>query len=308
MTLDAFKLHHKVLTDYSDYVQSFLNIRDPEIRAVIDRELDQGRLWPKPLLQLNPAYESAGTVADLVREGVLHPDCGRILLDKSGNSFRLHWHQQEAIKLAAHREPYVVTTGTGSGKSMTYLIPIIDHILRNDPARHTVRAVIVYPMNALINSQLEAIRVLSKNMTPFPIRFDRYTGQESDAEKQRILNDPPHILLTNYVMLELMLTRARERVMFEKTMGAPDLSFLVLDELHTYTGRQGADVDADPAVARTCQQSEPDVCRHQCNDGRRWHAAQPAPTSSCRGPEAVWRHGQARQRDRRASETDGTAC
>src|SRR5205085_6512849 len=64
--------------------------------------------------------------------------------------------------------------------------------------------------------------------------------QESDTQKREIQNNPPHILLTNYVMLELMLTRPEERPFVEAASSA--LQFLVLDELHTYRGRQGADV------------------------------------------------------------------
>ena len=71
-----------------------------------------------------------------------------------------------------------------------------------------------------------------------PVTFERYTGQESDEDRQRIIANPPDILLTNYVMLELILTRTTERRMLASKM----LQFLVLDELHTYRGRQGADV------------------------------------------------------------------
>ena len=96
-------------------------------------------------------------------------------------------------------------------------------------------------MNALANSQL---RELQKFLTigypegP-PVTFDRYTGQESAEDRARIIADPPDILLTNYVMLELVLTRPRDRGLIDAARG---LWFLVLDELHTYRGHQGADV------------------------------------------------------------------
>lgn len=70
--------------------------------------------------------------------------------------------------------------------------------------------------------------------------FARYTGQDSEEERNRILRDRPDIILTNYVMLDLLLTRDKERGNFLKA--TRDLRFLVLDELHTYRGRQGADV------------------------------------------------------------------
>ena len=68
-----------------------------------------------------------------------------------------------------------------------------------------------------------------------PVRFARYTGQENDEEKKEIVANPPDILLTNYVMLELILTRTSEQQLIEAAKG---LRFLVLDELHTYRGRQ----------------------------------------------------------------------
>jgi ATP-dependent helicase YprA (DUF1998 family) len=133
-----------------------------------------------------------------------------------------------------------VTTGTGSGKSLTYLVPIYDHILRNHPERHQVRAIIVYPMNALINSQFKALLEFAAQAGNSVVRFNKYTGQERDEERQRIQDDPPHILLTNYVMLEYMLLRPAERHFTDRATA--NLEFLVLDELHTYRGRQGADV------------------------------------------------------------------
>src|SRR5207253_3470642 len=93
-----------------------------------------------------------------------------------------------------------------------YLIPIVDHVLRNQPEEGKVRAIIVYPMNALINSQEQALLRFMENLPSgsAPFRVRRYTGQESHSEKAEIRANPPHILLTNYVMLELMLTRPGE--------------------------------------------------------------------------------------------------
>ncbi|MFO0174908.1 MAG: DEAD/DEAH box helicase, partial [Aphanizomenon sp.] len=123
---------------------------------------------------------------------------------------------------------YVLTTGTGSGKSMTYVVPIFNDLLRH-PEIQGVRAILVYPMNALINSQEEEIKKFLNNVPNTHIRVAKYTGQESLNTKTEIQNNPPHILLTNYVMLELMLSRTHE----EKLVASPELKFLVLDELHT---------------------------------------------------------------------------
>ena len=238
--MDAFGLRGQVVGDYSAYIQSFLTILDPQIREFVDSRLAEGLLWPDPLIQLSPAYQAAETIDELARAGIVHPTTAALFRAR-GSSLRLHHHQRSALDLAAQGAHYVVTTGTGSGKSLTFLLPIVDHVLRNQPARGGVRAIIVYPMNALINSQEESLKRYAANLPhETPITFRRYTGQERDAEKAEIRANPPHILLTNYVMLELMLTRPEEHVFLESVGTA--LQFLVLDELHTYRGRQGADV------------------------------------------------------------------
>ncbi|NJP07392.1 MAG: DEAD/DEAH box helicase [Chloroflexaceae bacterium] len=235
--MDIFALRDHIISQYTDYTRSFLSIRHPQIAEFVQNEMQQGRLWPEALIQLSPAYENDQTVAELAQHGVLHPRCADIF-----QSIRLYRHQRDAIALAGQRQPFVVTTGTGSGKSLTYIIPIVDHVLRHQPENGRVRAIVVYPMNALINSQEMALQRFFDNLPPEQrtVRFARYTGQERQEEKKQIQDNPPHILLTNYVMLELMLTRPDEFRFVEH--GRADLQFIVLDELHTYRGRQGADV------------------------------------------------------------------
>ena len=239
--MNIFDLRDRVLGDYQNYVEGFLNIKDERIRDFVAQELSSGVFWPEALIQLNPSFEMGRSVSELVNQGLLDPLCEEIF-QKNGSSIRLFDHQERAISLALQRKHYILTTGTGSGKSLTYIIPIIDHILKNDPGPEKVRALIVYPMNALINSQEKAIEELLSNLGPdnSPIRFARYTGQEDAQTRENLREHPPHILLTNYVMLELMMSRPKERVFLDHTLA--NLEFLVLDELHTYTGRQGADV------------------------------------------------------------------
>ncbi len=244
--MDVFSLRNHLVDQYASYTGSFLNILDPAIRDYTHARLTEGRLWPDALIQLSPAYEQAETIAELVESGVLHPQCGAIFRaqrpDGRAESLRLYRHQRAAIDLAQAGKHYVVTTGTGSGKSLTYIVPIIDHVLRNQPENGRVRAIIVYPMNALINSQDIAIERFLANLPEGErrVRYARYTGQEREDEKRAIQQHPPHILLTNYVMLELMLTRPDEFPFVDRSRAA--LQFIVLDELHTYRGRQGADV------------------------------------------------------------------
>jgi hypothetical protein len=195
-------------------------------------------------------------VVELAQQGVLHPECARIFQAGKtedgtvcdGRPLTLHRHQREAIDAAASGASYVLTTGTGSGKSLSYIVPIVNRVLHQRDAEgptapRRVRAIIVYPMNALANSQLNELKKFLRDgygEGREPVTFARYTGQEDDEKRREIRKNPPDILLTNYVMLELMLTRPADRAsLIEMARG---LEFLVFDELHTYRGRQGADV------------------------------------------------------------------
>ncbi|MCZ7534451.1 MAG: DEAD/DEAH box helicase [Acidimicrobiia bacterium] len=102
----------------------------------------------------------------------------------------LYRHQVDAIHQARNGHNYVLTTGTGSGKSLAYMVPIVDYVLRNQGKG--TKAIIVYPMNALANSQEEELRkFLDQGVEGQSITFARYTGQESDERKKEIQDNPP---------------------------------------------------------------------------------------------------------------------
>jgi ATP-dependent helicase YprA (DUF1998 family)/very-short-patch-repair endonuclease len=255
--MDVFDLRARLVEDYASYTRSFIKIADPRITTKVDDALNGGVLWPEALLQLNPTFLPGGTIDDLVQEKVLHPECAKIFrLEKSdadltGKQLLLHTHQREAILKSKENKSYILTSGTGSGKSLTYIVPIVDHVLRTGSGRG-IQAIVVYPMNALANSQAEELKKFLENGYPEgkpPVRFKRYTGQETLAEKEDIRANPPDILLTNYLMLEFLLTRVEDR---ELVRAAQGLRFLVFDELHTYRGRQGADV---ALLIRRCRQA-----------------------------------------------------
>src|SRR6266700_1260999 len=244
--MNIFDFRDLLIGDYASYSKSFIQIRDPQINGFVRQKLEEGVLWPEPLIQLNPLFARGESIDELVAQGMLHRECVRIFrkdkseYDDRGRPLRLHKHQSDAINIARSGASYILTTGTGSGKSLAYIIPIVDYVLRNGTGRG-IQAIVVYPMNALANSQMKELEKFLRLGYPNqrgPVTFERYTGQDSDEDRQRIIANPPDILLTNYVMLELILTRATERRMLASKM----LQFLVLDELHTYRGRQGADV------------------------------------------------------------------
>lgn len=246
--MDVFRVRDKVIEDYRSFTTASIDIKDPRLKDYYQSELDRDRQWPEPWISLNPAFATGGRIDEIVSDGLLHPECDPIfrvkhhLEDPGLTPFTLHRHQRQAIEVASTGQSYVLTTGTGSGKSLAYIVPIVDYVLRK-PRAPGVKAIIVYPMNALANSQrgeLEKFLRYGYGDGREPVTFARYTGQEQGEERDRILANPPDILLTNYVMLELVLTRPDERARLVKA--AKGLQFLVLDELHTYRGRQGADV------------------------------------------------------------------
>ncbi len=248
--MDVFSFRDRVVEDYGQFSRSFTQIKAPDLRVFVDGRYGAGEYWPSPLIRLNPSFVGGGSIGTLVEEGLLHPECSRIFRwgkDRGdGVELLLHRHQREAIVIARAGGSLVVISGTGSGKSLGYMIPIINRVLeerkRGDQSKR-IRAIVIYPMNALCNSQIEELqKYLGWGYPDGPrVTFARYTGQESEEEREKIKNDPPDILLTNYVMLEYILTR--QDPLDQKVISdAQDLEFLVLDELHTYRGRQGADV------------------------------------------------------------------
>lgn len=242
--MSVFDLRERLIEDYGNFIRSFVLIKDERLRQYVDRILtDEARFWPDFLLHLSPSYERGKNVVQLAEEGLIHLEIAKIF-SIGDRPIVLYKHQEEAIKLAKEGKSYVVTSGTGSGKSLTYFIPIFDSVLRNPPRGKGVIALIIYPMNALVNSQLQSLENLKKRYEDrykrtFPIRFARYTGDTTDHERIDIQTNPPHIILTNYVMAEFFLMRPEEHKMFA---GGEGLRFLVFDEIHTYRGRQGADV------------------------------------------------------------------
>lgn len=265
--MDVFEFRDRLVGEYERFTRSFVRIACPDIKAHVDAEYNAGRFWPAPMIGLNPAFVPGGAIGKFVAEGLLHPECERIFrYDKDahgnpGTALTLHRHQEEAIRIAKRRESYVLTTGTGSGKSLAYFVPIVDDVLRRRAAGDAkgITAIVVYPMNALCNSQLEELEkylALGYPLGAPPVTFARYTGQENDEARQKLAANPPDILLTNYVMLELMLTR-HSAPDPQVVAHAKDLRFLVLDELHTYRGRQGADVAM--LVRRVRDRTNPDL-------------------------------------------------
>lgn len=245
--MNVFDLDADLIGRYESFARSFTDIRSPDLKRQIDAVYDRGHFWPEPLIGLNPHYKPGDSIEALAARG--HIDAATTHIFAAGTPrtpITLHDHQQRALAKAKLAKNYIVTTGTGSGKSLCFFVPIVERILKAkracEPQR--TRAVIIYPMNALANSQREELeRYIGGSGLPSHLKptFRRYTGQENESERKAIAAEAPDIILTNFMMLELLMTRQDETDQAViSNMGG--LEFLVLDELHTYRGRQGADV------------------------------------------------------------------
>ena len=132
--LDVFALRDSVVGEYRRFATSFTTIHAPDIRRQVDTIYAENRYWPEPLIQINPSYKRTTDVGRLVASGVLHPGCAD-LFRADGEPLSLYKHQEEAVALAADDESFVVTTGTGSGKSLCFFIPIINQVLADAAGR-----------------------------------------------------------------------------------------------------------------------------------------------------------------------------
>ena len=243
--MNVFDLDRALVSDYERFARSFTQIRAPDIRAQVEQIYATDRFWPEPLISINPHFERAPRSRSLRRRDHCTRHGPRLPRRRAADP--VHRHQAQAIAKAAQRQSFVVTTGTGSGKSLCFFMPIIDAAIRAraaGEARAHARHRHLSDERARQQPDARSSRSSSSNPgLPDRLRptFARYTGQESQEERERIREAKPDILLTNFMMLELLMTRQNEldRAVIANAQG---LDFIVLDELHTYRGRQGADV------------------------------------------------------------------
>lgn len=225
-------------------------------------------LFARPVLEaLFPYSVSGKSIKTLIDENVLHPSMKNYVADfllKDGAS--LYAHQLHAIE-ASKKRNIIVASGTGSGKTECFLYSMFNNLLLSEDAESLrepgVRILLIYPMNALVKDQLKRIVGLLKN-SPEGITVGMYTGQtpnynlhgESDLvdwekganglklvnymrSREEIRDKPPHILITNYSMMEYMMLRHADIEIFN----GEKLQAIVLDEAHLYSGDLGNDIN-----------------------------------------------------------------
>ncbi|WP_436399412.1 DEAD/DEAH box helicase [Roseobacter sp. S98] len=245
-------------------------VRAPDLARKLQTALDSLNLVRGPYVETLPDFEKARSLQALHRAGLINPEWSAMSQTKPAVWVRnMHKHQEAALLRA---DNHLVATGTGSGKTESFLFPLVDKVLKEgDLARSGVRAILVYPLNSLANDQLNRIaELLFKDLDNPGITLGRYTGQVrsnatradeastlkktptfietfgEDAEvpsewllsREEMRANPPHILITNYAMLEHILLLPTNRALLHNAQ----LSTLVLDEIHSYTGAQAIEV------------------------------------------------------------------
>lgn len=178
---------------------------------------------------------------------------------KEDYQFESHWfpyaHQYEAWQHLSQNEPrsVIVSSGTGSGKTECFLVPIFNDIAKRKSKAEGVEALFLYPLNALINSQRDRLAAWTHELGS-DVKFCLYNGETKEnmpVAKQRsqpnqqlsrkaLRDDPAQILVTNATMLEYMLVRQKDEPILAKSKGK--LRWIVLDEAHTYIGSQAAEL------------------------------------------------------------------
>lgn len=265
--LNPVILSSAIKDTFADYVATTLSIADERYADLLKAELRKdGFIAKGPYLELCDAYKTGATIRKLIVDSVMSP-----LFERYGQGFKLnrplYVHQEEAVLNAANGDNMIVTTGTGSGKTECFLMPIVNALLREQESTghldDGVRAIVIYPMNALINDQVKRLREI---FVDSDITFGVYNGNTEQTEKagqlkyrttydvepmpnERVSRDamrekPPHILITNYSMLEYMCIRPNDDAVFRNAK----LRFVVLDEAHVYKGATG--IEASMLVRR----------------------------------------------------------
>lgn len=242
--MQPFIFNQQIREEYKSYIATTFPIKNPDLAARFDAQIISNHLiWKGPYISLSSEFKEGQTITALHQQGLLHDEMLHIF-----NNWQLRYHQELAFHAISNQNNTVVATGTGSGKTEAFLIPIIDYCLKHRGVTGT-KALLMYPMNALANDQLDRIKKLLKGSG---VTFGIYTGTtpteggdnggiaEFITSRKEIQRKKPDILLTNYSMLELLLTRREDKVLFKEKQ----LQFLVLDEVHTYTGVLGTEVAA----------------------------------------------------------------
>ncbi len=260
--IDLNSMLQRLPTQAADAIVGMMRLRSTTLAQHLRSSLGAapgtpGSMLSEPFLEGAFPWLPVECGWDGVDPGLFDPRTLAVLREVS--PFAPYLHQLEAWRALGDEHPrsVIVTSGTGSGKTECFLAPILDSLVRSSGAGERslvgVRALMLYPLNALINSQEER---LSRWLSPFggAIRYCLYNGETPNvtragtgndtpwrvADRRSLRASPPPVLVTNATMLEYMLIRQIDAPILGRSQGT--LEFVVLDEAHSYVGAQAAEI------------------------------------------------------------------
>ncbi|MFC4909884.1 DEAD/DEAH box helicase [Actinomadura gamaensis] len=229
----------EVRRNITQYLTTTFALADEQVRDGLERFLNhpaQG-IFRGPYLRIRTPFTPAG-------------DGWHDRLEWVPDGFSPYAHQARAFERLStfnhEARPTLITTGTGSGKTESFLLPVLDHCRRQKKlGKHGVKAVLLYPMNALATDQAQRLNDYLRQPKLSEVTAGLYIGDTPETGYPRVLTQRseirrarPDILITNYKMLDLLLQRADDVPLWEDA----ELAYVVVDEFHTYDGAQGTDV------------------------------------------------------------------
>jgi DEAD/DEAH box helicase domain-containing protein len=241
-------LAREVQTGLKQFLTVGFEPSDPHFAGVVERFTKDERRWMKgPYVQLGLPFRVGQAGRGFFRgfetehPGYVHQEAA--------------WQRLASDRMAA---PTLVATGTGSGKTECFLYPLLEHCARaRSIGLGGIKALVIYPMNALATDQAGRFaREVARCPAFAGLRVGLFVGGQSGkdgrgqtsmtptgviTDRQKMREDPPDILLTNYKMLDYLLIRPKDRQLWSRN-GPDTLRYVVVDELHTFDGAQGTDL------------------------------------------------------------------
>lgn len=248
---------------YKEFLKSSFEFGKSHLQKLFIEQLEKEKLFKGPYVDLNFPFQRGKNLETLIEEGLVCKLFKR--LNDINFTRPLYSHQEESLYTIANGHSAIITTGTGSGKTESFLYPILNDLLFDIEKGNKevgIRAILLYPMNALVNDQIDRIRKILMNCPEItfgfftsdtPEKTTANTRKKLEKENDGIIPDnelvsreeirekPPHLLFTNYSMLEYLLIRPNDYAIFEKHR-LNNWKYVVLDEAHTYTGSLGIEL------------------------------------------------------------------
>ena len=237
-------LASQLITGVKDFLTTTFPSSTPSFFDMMkDFVEEDGKLFKGPYISVALPFKKG------VVEENLFPD----ILD---DGFKPYYHQELAFQRLGSENPKstLVATGTGSGKTESFMFPILNYCFKTKDTKG-IKAIIIYPMNALATDQAKRFaKTISKTPNLNGVRVGLYIGSSDDnaqksmseeyviTDKQTLCDNPPDILLTNYKMLDFMLMRPRDQKIWKHNIDTDVLKFIAVDEIHTFDGAQGTDL------------------------------------------------------------------